>query len=499
MFPFTLFGKPPAGERFTQANPPGQAPGILAWLKQTVGGWVGPTYARGTPLEEELTREKARAGPALVNIPAFLPYFLDETGETLGMRRWYRRFALVEPIVKACLLDKVLDVASLDFHVNPADDTGKSPQQIEKDKEVAAFHQWNLTRRVEGGIPGLVWSVCFGALVDGYSVCGKVRQPQDEGRYRNKIVLHKLKPKDVDNDLILEIDEYRNVVGVIGLRYNSGEVFSPQDFTIAQYMPTYEKPGGNSDCRAIYSAAWMLDTVRKLRMIGVEKRSLPVLHGTFRDLAQKPSLDAALAGLKISNFLSSPESIQLKAIEIAGQSHEIYLATIGDLKQDIAIGLVGAYLQMMGASPGAQRGDTAQHRATADLVKWFLMYFFLEVVNRQIIPEFTDLNYVGVDYPEAVMGGIDEASLSTAATVDAQLQKMGLPMSKRAMYKKYGREAPRDPDDVLTPPAPAPGGGFMEYATAPLRLPAANGNGHAAAGVAAEPFCETDWGYRFRR
>jgi hypothetical protein len=426
-------------------------------------------------------------------MPAFLPYFDDHTQETAEMRPWYR-VMIREPFVKAAFLDKVFDIEALELHVNPYEDDSDGAEPIpearlHKNRQAAAFNQYAITKRVAGGVGGLVWSIFSGGLVDGYSICEKVWDIEQRGRWTGKYVLRELKPKDVDNDAILEVDEFRNVTAIMGLRYNAGEFFSPADFVIFEHLKFYGKPGGMSDLRAAYAAFWMLDTVKKLRMIGCEKRAMPIIWGTYRDQAQRTSLENSLSLMKSANWLATPESVKATALDIAGASHEIFRASVESLQKDIVVSISGAYLQMMEGSAGDTRGDTSEHQSTADRVKGHLRVVFLETINKQIVPDLTDLNFAGVDLPEAVQGGVDEGELAKSAAVDKLLQEMGLALSKRATYKKYGRQAPVGPDDELKPaPAAAPPGGDgpPEFDERRPEVPAPTFRG------------QTDWGDRVR-
>lgn len=437
-----------ATARFDMQDPPGRATGVLNWLRQAVGGWPGAEMAHGKKAGAYVGSEKAASGPRGVKIPAFLPYIDEYTGETEQMRLWYRRM-LRDPIVKAALYGKTFDVASLDLHVNPFNGGRTS-----KDRKAARYNEWNLTQRMRGKTPASVVDVCLPGLVDGYSVCEKVWAYQETGMYAGKYVLDKLKQKDAGsgNDVVLVIDEYRNITSVMGLRYNQGQQFSPQDFVIFRYMPLFEYPGGTSDLRAVYADYWMYDTVRKLRAICLEKRAMPFLMGTYRDIAQRPSLETVLARIRWDNWIAAPEWAKVTAIETAGSAIDMYQKAIEDLKQNIFIGIQGAFLQSLEGKGANVRGDSSVQKSTSELFNWFLMVCYLAAINEQVVPDICDLNYSGLSgYPEAVMGGINEGELGKALIVDQGLLGMGLPLSKKAMYKKYGRQAPMSKEDALMP------------------------------------------------
>ncbi len=215
----------------TPAKPPGQSRGILAWVRDTVGAWLGPRVSKGTPAEIEVEREKMAGGPRGVTLPNFLPYFDDVTGETAEMRQAYREM-WASPDVKSALLSKLLAVGALDLKVHPPN------KKSERDKHVAEFVQWSLKDRIAGGFPELVWSILSGGLPDGFSVSEKVWGSEEHGKYSGQVVLKQLKAKDTRHDLVVLTDEYRNITGIQGLRYNGGQVFSPANFVIYPWLTT---------------------------------------------------------------------------------------------------------------------------------------------------------------------------------------------------------------------------------------------------------------------
>jgi hypothetical protein len=450
-----LFGRGKQPEsQYSQQRPPGASRGALDWLRR-LGGWLGPRASAGTTARAGITGERAAAGPRDIVFPWFLPYFDDKTGETAEMRAAYRMM-FADPNVKAALLGKLLAVGALDLKVLPADK--KNPT----DRHVAKFVEYNLRQRVTGGIPGVAWSILGAGLIDGYSVCEKVFAPEERGRYRDQIILKDLKPKDTGNDVILLTDEYRNVVGVQGLRYNSGETFSPSSFVIFKHLPLFQSPTGMSDLRAVYSRYWMLDTVLKLRAIGLEKRSMPLLVGTYADETVQPSLEKALRLAKSQYWLAVPEGARVEALNIAGSSQAEFKSAIEDLKHDIFLGIAGAILQALEGAQDSERGNSQVHRSTADLFIWYLSSCVESLLNDRddgLIKDLVDLNFVVADYPQAKLSAVDVNELIQEIQIDTGLSALGLDLSKDELYERYSRTPPEDPDDVLKPQQPQQGGG----------------------------------------
>jgi hypothetical protein len=460
------FGSPPStnGHGYLNPNllakspfePDSRKRSVLGWIRDRLGGYPGPVIAQyDRDIRDQIKTEKARAGPSGILLPWFLPYIDDYTQETPQIRQEYRRM-LRDPNVKAALLDKLFGVASLELQVHP---DGEGPLA----KRVADFIKNNLTRRLHGGVRKLVEAPGLAFLIDGYCVCEKVWKPEMKGEWAGKWILRYLKTKDTGNDVIPLTDEFRNIVGIQGLRYNSGEIFSPANFLILQHLSLYEVPTGMSDFRAVYSRYWLLDTVLKLRAIGLEKRSWPILKGTYATQQQKPSLETALANAKSLSWISIPDGAKVEALEIAGQAQGDFAEAVRDLKHDIFLGISGAILQALEGTTSDGRGNSIVHRDTASLFKWYVSTLIQTGLNDEesgLVPDMVDLNFSGAGYPFVTLEAIDPGKLKAMLDLDKGLNSIGLDLSKKQLYEAYSRNMPLDGNDTLkgAPPKPAGGG-----------------------------------------
>lgn len=423
---------------------PGASEGLLAWLRSEFGGWPGAKVAEGQPIASEVEREKVRSGPQNIVIPWFLPYFDTEQTlhETATMRAAYRRM-LADPNVKAALMGKILAVAALDLKVIPHD------KKDDKANEDAELVRWNLEDALEGGVPGLIWSVLSGALIDGYSVCEKVWDREPAGKFRGAYYLRAVKPKDTGKDIILETDQYRNVVSIRGLRYNPGDRFSPANFVIYRHLPLWDTATGQSDLRAVYSRWWMLDTVLKLRAVAAEKRALPVIVGHYTTPQDRPPLEDALALVRSQNWLAVPETVRLQALEIAGGAEATFSEFARDCKHDIFLGIAGAMLQSIEGSVPGGRGDTKEHRDTADLFVWHLSVAVEQLLNdrrKGVVKDIVDLNRAAPAYPKVRLASVSIEQMRQEMEIRKIAYEIGLPQSRGSIYEGGVIEAP-DPND----------------------------------------------------
>jgi Protein of unknown function (DUF935) len=420
----------------------------IGWARQGIGSW----FSGAMPAEHADRRvpmmpsdeEKLKAG---VRVPQFLPYYdqLQNLAETAEQRLAYR-VMLADPNVKAAVSGKVFGVMSLELNCQAADDSDRS-------KEIAEFVEWALTRRINGGIPELAWNILIGALIDGYSVNEKVTEIQERGRWAGKRVVSALKPKDVDQDLVPLVDEFKNITGIMGLRYNAGQIFSRREFLIHAHLPMWGNVTGTSDFRAAYGRYWMSDTVMKLRAMGAERRYMPITVGEYGDVSQQTLLTKALAGLKYRNWLAVPKDVKIQVIDIAGSSETFFSNFRKDLQEEIFLAIALATLQALVGGEGQQRGSSAVHADTAARAMAQLAKALSAVMNDPkwgLVCDLVDWNYIAVgDYPYVSLVGLDDADLQDSLTIDEGLFEMKVPLSLADIYERYGRKAPKNEKDSL--------------------------------------------------
>jgi uncharacterized protein DUF935 len=436
---------------------PGPSKGIVARIREKLNGYVGQQQSAGTPQERFITDEKAATGPRNVVFPWFLPYFDNHTRETEAMRLAYRHM-LADPVVKSALFSKLFGVCSLDLKILPADK--KNP----KDKAVAQHVQWMLTERLRDGVPGLIWSVLLGALVDGYSISEKVWTLEERGRYAGNYSLSQVKPKDVGQDVVLQTDEFYNIVGLQGLRYNAGLELSPADFLIYRHLPLYNSPAGFSDLRSAYSSYWALDTCRKLRAIHAEKTAIPMLVGHYLNTTVKGSLEAALMKAKSQRWLSAPEGARIGVMDMAGSGEAIFKSWRDDCIHEIYLSIQYAVLQSLEGETTDGRGNSQVHQSTAEKCVRFLANSMESLLNDRdtgLIKDMVDLNHVVGEYPRAQLSAVDVNELVQEMTIDAGLRQLGWVHSIEELSERYGRNVPEDEEDKLKPPPGPAGGGAL--------------------------------------
>lgn len=398
----------------------------------------------GSSYDREIRTEKIRAGLGYWGDKVrFLPYVDSVVKETTAMRTAYRQM-ISEPNIKAAFQTKVLSVAALDLKATPASD---SP----RDKIVSDFVKFCFDK-VSGATHKLAWSILSGGLIDGYSICEKVWCIEPRGKWAGKYRPKQIKAKDTEH-LELVGDRFRNVTGVLD-QLDRTE-YHPSNFLIFSHLPLFEVPTGHSDFRAAYAAHWKIDTAWKLRMIGLDRFTLPMLVGKYENDTDKPSLDTALKNARGQNWISLPSTAQIEAMEMATRSQPDFDAAITRLREDIFIGITGALLQSLTSEAGSQRGASSVHKSTTELLQWWLATCLADIYNEQLVPDLVSLNYQDADCPSVSLGAINTADLIQELALDEGLQRLGMQLSKKEAYLRYSRAMPSSPDDTLTPAPPA--------------------------------------------
>jgi len=454
--PYDDKAKLPAGtnDSYSAGEVPGAASGILQRLRQEEMPWTGPDTADDFAAGQDLPRERFAGGPRSVIFPWFPPYVDDNSVETSEMRIAYRRMS-ADPTVSGALKGLIYSVASLDLKLIPADRKSKF------DQKVCDFVRWNLTERLFEGFTGLVWNVLSGGLTDGYSLNYKVFGHETHGEYAGKWPLRILKPVDTGNDAVLQTDAFRNVVGVLGLRYNGGLEFSPNEFVIYRHCPMYNNPNGTSALRCIYQDWWFLKVVNILRGKYAEFKSGPLTFGEYENVSQQKQLNGFLAKIRSTFYGSVPKGVELKVLDIAGSADAVFKSFCDDKIERIVYGIQHATLQALTGGQGEQRGSSDVHKKQTDLVRIYLSKGIENCLNDSengLIRDIVDLNYVVTKYPRAVLQAVDPEAQDKRQKLLKGLQEMGLKLSESEVYDEFSVSPPEDEDDVLEVQQPGAGG-----------------------------------------
>lgn len=449
---------------------PSHDDGVLAMF-DTLSRWLTMAAERinGRPKLEEVI-----VSQIIQSRIRFAPYAETREGETPAMRASYRHL-VKEPTVKSCLDTLIGGIAQGELDV-PA------KSKLPRDTEIADFCK-DLIYNCSGGLVGLATSVIGNGLIEGYSVSEPVWEIEDRGRWRAKSVLRAVKPKPTD-DYWFEVDRFWNVTSIV-TRLNL-EPYPTSDFIYWRNGNLTNSPHGTSALRSCYRSAWMLDTVWKLRGIGLERYTLPAMIAKypFGNDSVKRSMEAAVKRIKAAGYATIPQEAMLEPLQMSLRGTSDFEAAVKDLREDIAIAMTGGSLQMLqGFTPGA-RGSSKEHGSQLDTRVWMLTMALCEIIYRQIFCPAVEWNYgKDAEVPHPVIGGINDDDIKRSLDLDEQLQRMGYPVSISGISERT-RRSPGAGDDILKPPGqsqqPGLGGMFGGLGDIGGQTPPGGDNGPAS-------------------
>ena len=398
------------------------------------------------------------------NGPSFQQWYRSDniTDETDEMRRAYR-LALAEPTVKAAVIGKVLNVASLDLRVIPAN------KRNARDNEIADFVKSSL-QGCRGGVPKIVWNIAAPGLIDGWSLNEPVWTTGDQGKLRNRWTLADFKMKDTK--FVRPItDEFRNVVAFQAMQHNNGMLLDPKDFVHFTYMSFFENPTGMSDLRAANRAIKLKVAAVKLRMMFLDRYSGPYFKGKVGDPTARAELATALGKARSQGYIVLDEQSDVEVIDLASRGTSDFKSAIDDLDKEIVVSVYGAFLHMLEGTNGDARGSSQVQKTTAELFVWYLSTLVCQTIQEQLVPELVVPNFGrDVDYPRIALEAVNPNAILKELEIDEKLKTLGLDLSKEDIYDRASRNPPASNEDRLPgaqPPPTGMGGGFPGFSGPP--------------------------------
>jgi hypothetical protein len=445
-----------------EASVPSKGKGLLVDLRNRGVPYPGIDHVNGTD-RRELMAEKVRSGPRDLILPQFMPFYDNYSQETAGMRRQYRYIAYANPYAHSALLDRVYGVAALDVTVKPPKLKGTARQEKSTVFEIADYIDFCANEGVAGGMPTSIESIMFPGLVDGYSICDPVVEPVDTGTWSGMNCYGQIKTKDTSNDAVLQLDDYNNIVGVLGLRYNPGDEFGPGGLAIWTHLMPYGRPTGTSAMRCVYSPCFYWDTATKLRAIALQLRAQPVVTASYKEerTATQASLTSQLQNIAKNLFLIAPESVVFDVLDLAGGSIDAFANAEKDWSHQIKLGISGASLPTVEGTVNDGRGDTKIQKTAGDLRVWRDAKSMECVWNDRkngLVRNLVDLNYCSPYYPKLGISGVDVQELQAEVAIDSALQALGYDLDKEELEDRYGRKLQKKQVSMGGLP-PMPGGG----------------------------------------
>ncbi len=394
-------------------------------------------------------------------MPYRSPLDLDNFGrEDPEMRAAYRRYHANNPTVGTALEGKVASIACLDVACLPDDEDNPN------DQAAAEWLEWTIDHS-EYGWDGLIRNTILPACLDGWSVQEIVTEAVRDRRWANGGPLWGLKhcqPKDTER-LFLEIDEYRNVLSVVN-RVRGLEYFSPEKIVLFTHDDLFANPFGRSDLRRAYRYCYLIDLAYELWAVALKVYSGPVVWGKRAENQTRTSLELALQALRQGGWVSTDKNTEIEVLNLAtAVNFEAFEAKVRILREEINTAIRGAYLpfQQGSSGKGETRGNSQVSKGTgSDPIEQLLAKAVGRCLTRQLAPRLLEPNFHDVGRVRIVLGGHDWEETNRQIDAADKLQnKMGLPVSKKWLYKATKVPPPTDPQDATQPQQPggAPGAG----------------------------------------
>lgn len=398
------------------------------------------------------------------------PQDLDRyAGETNEMRIAYLKFHATEPAFQAAIDGKVASIAALDVAVLPADESSDS------DKRTAEFIR-DVIENSPGGWSGLITKILQPAFLLGFSVTEKWYAGVADEPYFVRI-----RPKwrgfwaprrfaSIDtNYLKVQLNDARELIGIVNTRRGL-EGYTPERVIFYTNRKLFENPYGRSDGRSVYRACQLIDNAFKLWYIAMKNYSAPFLTGKTKSQGKiRAAFETALQNARAGGYILCADEDVVEVVNLAAAtSFQAFKENIDKARQEVYLGVRGAFLPFLEGMQQDARGDTKVHKTASDAIEYLLVQGVCEVINHQVIPDLIISNFgdkCGI--PTMTLGGTDWAETKAQLDVaDILVNKFRIPVSRKSLYKVSQMEPPRDPEDeagpapLPPPPQNPPAGGF---------------------------------------
>lgn len=365
--------------RFLQAVPPSGRPSTSdTMLNPLVGGRTGfiGKYGWDPSLSEN-------------------PDEVLQARRDLGAPPYPYQEMLKNPYVRAALQRLKGEILGARYDIQAASD---DPIDV----EIADFVRWNLDPAKEE-ILLAIWQM-LECINDGYSITAKVWDTVAEGDWAGHWYIREFRTKNPKDWRIL-CDQYRNVLGFQEAADRRGPIYPPHYAVLLSWDARYGNPYGNAALQCVRAAYEALVYVTKQRLKYLEHFAKPARIGKAgsNDEKQRELFFQALKKWGDEFVLVTPDKdwdVDLvQAVSDAGAFQQ----TAEYFAREIAIGILGAHLQMMEGGQQGSRAAAETHASEASTPATLAGMLLRAELGRQVIKELVDWNYSGVTkYPKMV-------------------------------------------------------------------------------------------------
>jgi hypothetical protein len=438
----------------SNSGPPVVAPQVVT---QTVAAYFAPGPANVAGVD--------KIAATVFPQPWYAPGQIDGNAELPAVRAQYEPMYRTEPSIRSAIRGKVDAISCLEVSVQALD------KHKPNDVLAAEFCKWTIGE-TDHGWEGLFDLILTPACIQGYSISEKTLEPVQwpdagkilypPGSMRPPYLWGLRQVRSMDPAwLRLELDQFRNVVGLINL-IRGLEAYSPDNVILYSHNSLYHNPFGQSDLRACTRAANILADAYHAWFIAVKVYGEPYMLGTTKHAERIGPLTNVMQAMRGGGYAATLEGDTIEVINLAAATGtSMFNELIKTLREDVYMAIRGAYTPFLEGSGGQDsHNDTQISEDAANTTELAMVKHVCRVVRRQLFPWLVLTNFpAGTGIPQLKLGGTNWDQTAKFCDAVKKGQESGGKISAAWYYETTGFVAAASPDDVLKPEEKPPGAG----------------------------------------
>jgi hypothetical protein len=371
--------------------------------------------------------------------------------ETPVIRAQYNAMYRQEPSIRSAIRGKVDAISCQEVSVQPFDKTKPI------DRLAADFCKWAV-EETDHGWDGLFDLMLTPAFINGVSYAEKSLEPKEwpqQHELRTDYVWGLKQVRSLDPYWIrLQLDVFWNVTAVVNL-VRGLQYYSPDNVLLYTHNHLYHNPFGQSDIRACYRAANIIQDAYQAWYIATKVYGEPYMVAkTKKD--RIAILNTVMQALRGSGYAVIDKDDEIEAINLAAATGtSAFGELIKTLREDVFLAVRGAYTPFLEGQGGSgAHNDTEVSEDQANTTELASIKRSCRVIRRQLFPWLVGPNFPkGTGLPFLRLGGTDnEKSLKWVQLVKGA-QEAGAKVDADWFYETTGIVA-AEPGKELAPPQP---------------------------------------------
>lgn len=298
-----------------------------------------------------------------------------------------------DPQIQACLKLFKLSVLQLEMQVKSA---------IPDDpiaEELAEFTRYLLSDQCWDGTLSQSLYKVLSAIFYGYSISEKKLEYEENGRWKNKLVIRKLKGKK-PGMYGFKLNEFDDILAIRNLY--TLQLYPKGKFFIYSCMNDDENPYGNALFDVVYPFQYAKKELLKLLVIYLIKYSAPTLDVIMKDNtdAAKAEADKIIKVFQTTSGIRHTDDLELKLLEASKSGQNPYIEAINILDKQMAQAILSSVLSTNEGTNGT--GSYAQSKVHQSVTKVLIEYLaktLADAIYQQIVIPLLQWNFDQNKYP----------------------------------------------------------------------------------------------------